>query len=189
MPGHTYSGYFFDRGVELSENVSERAAYLAQLGIFIEHSNGEREVVAGKPVPMPDGQLGLPKHGQHLAYISGYTDGQFKPLENVTREQFAAMIARNLGYTEESWSGEAPFLDVKKTSWAAGAIAFVKEKGLMQGRADGNFKPNDAVTRTEIATVIVNYRDLAVDTSGKQGFNDIAEHWAQWNIKAAQTNV
>ncbi|MFC7149667.1 cadherin-like beta sandwich domain-containing protein [Cohnella cellulosilytica] len=195
------------RGVALPEKESELAAYLAQLGIFIEHSNGEREVAAGLLVTMPDGQPGLqfsiaqfstfaiidfnraialnPEQGRHEAYVGGFPDGLFKPLENVTREQFAAMIARNLGYTEGVWSGEAPFADVSKTSWSAGAIAFVKEKGLMQGRPDGSFKPNEAVTRAEIATVIANYRDLAVEKGGTLGFNDIAGHWAQGSIRAA----
>ncbi|MEF2968553.1 S-layer homology domain-containing protein [Paenibacillus sp. M1] len=192
------------RDVELPEDAKERAAFLAQLGIFIEHTNGEKEVVKGTPVTMPDGQLGLQfsidqfstftiidfnhalSEGQHTPYVQGFPDGQFKPLENVTRGQLAAMLARNLGYVEGTWSGEAPFKDVPETSWQAGVIAFIKEQGLMQGMPDGSFKPNDAVTRAEIATVMVNYRNLAVVQDSETSFNDIAGHWAQWNINAVR---
>ncbi|RRJ63283.1 hypothetical protein EHV15_10385 [Paenibacillus oralis] len=191
------------KGVELPDNASARAAFLKQLGIFIEHSNGEKEVVAGKAVTMPDGQLGLQfsvnhfstftiidfnngvTDGQHTPYIQGFPDGKFKPLENVTRGQLAAMIARNLGYVEGSYSGEAPFSDVPVTSWQAGVVAFVKEQGIMQGLPDGSFMPNQAVTRAEIATVMANYRKLAA-LQGQTSFNDIARHWAQGNINAVR---
>ncbi|WP_435923517.1 S-layer homology domain-containing protein [Paenibacillus sp. DYY-L-2] len=194
------------RDVKLPEDANERAKFLKRLGIFIEHTNGGKEVVKGTAVTMPDGQLGLQfsidhfstftiidfnreiSDGQHTPYVQGFPDGEFKPLENVTRGQLAAMIARNLGYVEGSWSGEAPFSDVSKTSWSAGVIAFVKERGIMHGMPDGSFRPNDAVTRAEIATVIVNYRKLAVTEGGEIGFNDIAGHWAQWNIQAVRNS-
>lgn len=192
------------RDVELPDNANERAAYLAQLGIFIEHTNGERAVALGVPVTMPDGQLGLQftidhfstftiidfnraiAAKQHTPYIQGFPDGEFKPFENVTRGQLAAMIARNLGFVEGSWSGEAPFKDVPESSWLAGGIAFVKEQGIMQGMPDGSFQPNQAVTRAEIATVMANYRKLAAVQSGETTFNDTAGHWAQGNINAVR---
>lgn len=191
------------RGVALPEKAGERAAFLAQLGIFIEHTNGEKEVIPGNPVVMPDGQLGLQfsidhfstftiidfnrqvSADQHTPYVQGFPDGQFKPLEKVTRAQLAAMIARNLGYVEGSWSGGAPFKDVTATSWSAGVIAFVQERGIMQGMPDATFKPNQAVTRAEIATVMANYRELTAAQGGANGFTDIAEHWAQGSINAA----
>ena len=38
--------------------------------------------------------------------------------------------------------------------WADGAIDFVSDKGLLKGYEDGTFKPERAVTRAELATVL-----------------------------------
>lgn len=41
-----------------------------------------------------------------------------------------------------------------ETHWAAAAIRFVTEKGLMRGYPDGSFRPEQAVTRGELAEVL-----------------------------------
>ena len=49
-----------------------------------------------------------------------------------------------------------PFKDVPKDHWASAAIEKVKAAGLMQGFPDGTFKPNEPMTRAQMATVIAN---------------------------------
>lgn len=45
------------------------------------------------------------------------------------------------------------YMDVKTDAWYAAAVEKVSEAGLMQG-SDGKFRPNDPVTRAELATVL-----------------------------------
>jgi len=47
------------RDVEMPEDETERAAFLNRLGIFIEHSDGEKEVVKGEVVTYNGNMLGL----------------------------------------------------------------------------------------------------------------------------------
>jgi len=47
-----------------------------------------------------------------------------------------------------------PFVDVPPDHWAADAIRIVKEAGLMTGREDGTFGPNDPVTRAQLAAIL-----------------------------------
>lgn len=47
----------------------------------------------------------------------------------------------------------AKFTDVN-THWGKEAIEFAADKGLIKGYEDGSFKPNNTVTRAELATVI-----------------------------------
>jgi hypothetical protein len=46
------------------------------------------------------------------------------------------------------------FKDVPETHWAYKAIEELAEKGIINGYEDGTFKPNEPVTRAEIATII-----------------------------------
>jgi len=49
---------------------------------------------------------------------------------------------------------EGPFKDVPADFWAAEAIRIVRDAGLMSGRADGTFGPNEPVTRAQLAAVL-----------------------------------
>lgn len=188
------------KDVKLPSNEAERSAYLAQLAIFILHSDGEKEVVKGDVVTQADGKLGLQfsinkfstftiihlggEADIHKAYINGFPDGEFKPNENVTRAQTALMIARNLGYQDGERVSETPFPDVPSDHYAAGAIAFVKAAGIMGGDPNGDFRPNDPVTRAEMTQLAANYLGLAVEEGDTVSFTDTVGHWAQGVIEA-----
>lgn len=53
-----------------------------------------------------------------------------------------------------------PFPDVPADHWAADAIRIVKEAGLMTGRADGTFGPNEPVTRAQMAAILSRMMQL-----------------------------
>ncbi|WP_162515328.1 S-layer homology domain-containing protein [Paenibacillus pinistramenti] len=190
------------RDVTMPTNAQEKQTFLNSLAIYIEHEDGTKEVKRGTVVEYGNGQLGLQFDtdkfstftilswdGQdltaHHAYIKGYTDGTFKPEKATTRAEMAMMLARNLGYTQEANSSKV-YPDVAATHWANGAIAFVKEKGLMVGDDNGNFRPEAAVTRAEMAVIAANYKQmdpLAGDAS-KGAFSDTDGHWAAGYIAA-----
>lgn len=50
--------------------------------------------------------------------------------------------------------GNVMFKDVPETHWAYKAIKELAEKGIIKGYEDGTFRPNEPVTRAEIATII-----------------------------------
>ena len=57
---------------------------------------------------------------------------------------------------------EAYFQELAKkpvSSWAKDAVDFVKEEGLMNGDADGSFRPQSFITRQEVAAVLKNEHD------------------------------
>ncbi|WDV06009.1 S-layer homology domain-containing protein [Lysinibacillus irui] len=189
------------KGVNVPTVAAERQAFLDQLAVFIEHSDGEKKVVFPEVVTMAKGELGLrftvekfstftiiqfekPEVSEHEAYIKGFPNGTFGPDKNVTRAQIAIMMARILGYTEGQAVHKAPFKDVAKDHSAAGAIAFVKEQGIMNGDQYGNFHANANITRAEMAAVVANYKQLSVEEGVPITFKDTKGHWAQWIIEA-----
>ena len=129
-------------------------------------------------------QFEKPEVSEHEAYIKGFPNGTFGPDKNVTRVQVAIMMARILGYTEGQIVNKAPFKDVAKDHSAAGAIAFVKEQGIMNGDNKGNFHANANITRAEMAAVVANFKQLSVEEGAAITFKDTKDHWAQWIIEA-----
>ena len=81
----------------------------------------------------------------------------FNPDRNLTRKEFAVTMARILGL-DTSHTDTLGFADEGDIpSWARGAVYAVSRAGIMKGSGSGSalyFKPNDAMTRAEVMTVI-----------------------------------
>jgi hypothetical protein len=84
--------------------------------------------------------------------ITGYKDGSFRPADKVTRAAAAAMIGRALGF--DGAKKESSFKDVAKDSFASGYIEEAVEKKIIKGYTDGTFRPNEEVTRGQMAIFI-----------------------------------
>jgi len=153
---------------------------LANLAIFIEHSDGTKEVVRGKIVEYQKGITGLqfevnkfstfsilylPEKEEvkepitegvtHLPYIQGYPDDTFRPNAPVTRAQMASMFARQLTGNAIP-QAKATYTDTFQHD-AKDAIEFAKEKGLFKGVTATNFNPNGLITRAQMATVAARW--------------------------------
>jgi uncharacterized repeat protein (TIGR02543 family) len=86
-----------------------------------------------------------------MGIVTGYPDGTFKPNENITRAEFAAIAAR---FDENANSTNADFSDISG-HWAAVEIAKAAANGWVNGYPDGTFKPDQKITRAE-AMALVN---------------------------------
>ncbi|WP_127583204.1 hemoblobin-interacting domain-containing protein [Paenibacillus koleovorans] len=84
--------------------------------------------------------------------IEGVGPDVFKPDQDITRAEFAAIVVRGLGLKLES--GAVPFSDVKASDWYNGAVRTAYEYRLISGFEDGTFRPNDKITREQAMVVI-----------------------------------
>ncbi len=92
--------------------------------------------------------------------INGYTNGTFKPLRNVTREEMATMIynfARYKGLDMSASKDITYFDDYNKiTPYAVGPLQWAVEKGLMSGKDNGTrLDPLGTATRAECSKMLV----------------------------------
>ncbi|WP_339251838.1 S-layer homology domain-containing protein [Sporosarcina sp. FSL W8-0480] len=85
-------------------------------------------------------------------------DGKFNPDGVVTRAEAAVMIARALKLPTENRA--TIFTDVGKSSFASGAIQSATDKGIIKGFTDGTFKPEEIVTRGEMAIFLTRAFEL-----------------------------
>ena len=107
--------------------------------------------------------------GQYYGVFSGFGDGTFHPEESTTRAEFAWMVYELIGDKNES-APDAGFTDVKDGFWAEAAINYLAAEGIIQGYGDGTFKPNNRITRAEIAQIL--YKALGLDEYVKH-FEDV----------------
>ncbi len=108
--------------------------------------------------------------------IYGYPDGEFKPSQNLTRAEFAALIRRFTGLTKPSDENIYPDLD--ETHWAYEDIMILTEAGLLQGYEDGTIRPQREISRAEVMTVVNKILGRCPDESYVKGlgfnpFNDL----------------
>lgn len=86
--------------------------------------------------------------------VDGPTRTKFAPSQNITRAEFAKFIARGLGLPGDN-SAAAKYSDVGANEANAAYIGAVSNVGIVQGTADGKFKPNAPITREEMATMML----------------------------------
>lgn len=79
---------------------------------------------------------------------------QAMPMPTFSRSSLVATLVAtaSLAFAGGALAATALFVDVPADHWAASAISSVKEAGLMNG-SNGRFRPNDGVTRAELAVV------------------------------------
>ncbi len=126
-----------------------------------------------------------------LGVVNGYSDGTFRPDENITRAELVAILARIAGgeltYTDK-------FTDVTEEHWAAKYISYAYTNGWINGYPDGTFRPDDSITRAEAAKIInmslerkstnTDFGDYEVSV-----FTDLdASHWSYKYIIEAATS-
>ena len=78
------------------------------------------------------------------------------------------------------------FSDVDKSDWFADAVAYVTEKGLMNGTGSDTFSPNASTTRGMLMTVLARY--AGEDTTGGATWYEKGMNWAKANGVSDGTN-
>ena len=122
-----------------------------------------------------------------LGLFSGDNTGRFNPSKNITRAEFAAVLANCYKAELASYRG-ASFWDVKATAWYAPAVAWVKEMGYMSGDPDGNFRPNSPITRQEMCVVLRNALNITFERETKFKDHELISAWAVDAVYSCKAN-
>ncbi|MBQ6901494.1 MAG: S-layer homology domain-containing protein [Oscillospiraceae bacterium] len=87
--------------------------------------------------------------------ISGMGNSIFAPKKNISRAQFATILANLANAT--LYNTSTPFADVPENEWYAKAVAWAYDNGIVNGKSATSFGPNDNVSRQDMAVMIVRY--------------------------------
>lgn len=98
--------------------------------------------------------------------ISGYPDGTVKPDATITRQEAVAMFSRVLSLDTKN-APEATFTDnADVADWAKDAVNAMAAADYIHG-SDGQFRPNDGITRAEVVTILNNIFDKLYQKAGE----------------------
>ena len=120
------------------------------------------------------------------AMIAGIVDNtaKFNPEQEITRAQFAKMVCeanniKPIKYNQDNKEKFDKFTDVSVAEWYAGYVAAIYETGLMKGDGNGTFRPEDKISRQEVAVVLatlenngVSVEEVTTDVNGNRVHKD-----------------
>ncbi|WP_347862225.1 C40 family peptidase [Salimicrobium sp. PL1-032A] len=113
--------------------------------------------------------------------IHGYEGGYFRPNRDVTRGEVAKMMseALNLGT-----SSHDRFSDIG-SHWSSDYVNAVAAEGYITGYGDGTFRPDESMTREEIASLF----DRAFHLSGSANVSFSDVNSGDWSYNAIEDLV
>lgn len=101
----------------------------------------------------------------HSGIVFGVSEEYFAPEENITREQFAAIMYRYAAFKENApsgaWAIRLDYRDVADISdYAVEGVMYCTLNGIMQGKENNCFAPTDNATRAEAAAILQRFIQL-----------------------------
>ena len=123
------------------------------------------------------------KDAVQYAYAGGLMTGvsadAFAPEQTTTRAMIVSILARLEGVTSAQAAGFADVFD----EWYATAVNWAASAGVVSGTGDGNFSPNAAITREQLAAMLMNYSAWkGEDVSARadlSAYSDQPSTWAE----------
>ena len=123
------------------------------------------------------------KDAVQYAYAGGLMTGvsanEFAPDATTTRGMIVSMLARLEGVES---ANDAGFADVSD-EWYATAVNWAASVGVVNGYEDNTFRPNDAITREQLAAILMNYASYkGEDVSARadlSAYTDQPSAWAE----------
>jgi hypothetical protein len=126
-----------------------------------------------------------------LGILKGYENGTFRPDQNITRAEFAAVASR---FDDLKKAAGNPFIDVRPDYWAYENILSAYSKGWVDGYPGGDFKPQGAITRAEVVAIVNRMLGRRLDKDGVPKtlyvmYSDLTtDHWAFADIIEASAS-
>ncbi len=171
--GYSFGGWYLDK--ELTQKVSS-VKVTGDMTLYARWIEGDVVEPGYVPEILTE---------EHVAYIVGRGDNKVQPQANITRAEVATIFFRLLNddIRDANYSKENSFQDVNSGDWFNTAVSTLVKLGIIAGRSDKEFAPNDFITRAEYATI--SARLAKASGSLDVTFKDIDGHWGYEYIKKA----
>lgn len=117
------------------------------------------------------------QYAYETGMMSGTGNGKFSP-EAATSRAMIVTVLHNLE-GKPTPQTEAGFADVPENQWYTDAVNWAHSRGIASGYGDGNFGPEDPISREQVATMLYQYaQDKGYDTSARGDLHLFTDHAA-----------
>ncbi|MHA6481364.1 S8 family serine peptidase [Paenibacillus sp. strain BS8-2] len=106
--------------------------------------------------------------------INGASPYRFEPDRTITRAEAVTMVVK--AYNPIVMTSAGTSLKDAGSHWAKDAIAKAVAKGWVKGYPDGTFKPDEPITRAEMAIIIGNAEGLKTQIQNVRPFYDVSPY-------------
>lgn len=122
---------------------------------------------------------------EERGWMQGVSSTHFAPDKPLTRAQAAAIMVRALELDEGRGAGS--FNDVPGQYWAVKEIGIARDNGIMQGKGNSMFGPEDPLTREEMAVILERVIDIDEEDLDEEevSFWDVDKD--RWSYPAIET--
>ncbi len=119
--------------------------------------------------------------------MTGVSDTEFAPEQTTTRAMIVSILARLEGVESAEAAG---FADVDDNDWYATAVNWAANVGVVNGYEDNTFQPNTAITREQLAAILMNYASYkGEDVSNRADLTSYTDQPSTWAQEAMQWAV
>ena len=130
------------------------------------------------------------KDAIQYAYDNGLMTGvsatEFAPEATTTRAMIVSILARLENVTSAEAAGFADVTD----EWYATAVNWAANVGVVNGYEDNTFRPNTAITREQLAAILMNYAAYkSEDVSNRADLTSYIDQPSTWAQEAISWSV
>lgn len=113
--------------------------------------------------------------------VQGSDSGDFRPEDEITREEVSAILERVFDKRNVYVEYEAEPLELTDIEgrWSTESIKYLMSKGVIKGYPDKTFRPEGKITRQELAAMIQRIINPEAEGDGDVSFSDIGEEWGK----------
>ena len=184
----------FEAAAEIDDdgNAALPMSHASQYAVVIDDHSHAAEEPADLPftdVNDDDWFSDVVRYVYEQGLMTGTSDREFSPDLTTTRGMIVSILNRLEGGPTAEAAG---FTDVADGDWYADAVNWAASEGIVAGYEDNTFRPNDSITREQLAAMLMNYAAWkGEDVSARaelSGYNDAASvsSWAaetvQWAV-------
>ena len=175
--------------IDADGSVSLSLSHASQYAIVIDtHSHAAVDVSDLFSDIAPDAWY---KDAIQYAYDNGLMTGvsatEFAPEQTTTRAMIVSILARLENVTTAEAAG---FADVDDNDWYATAVNWAANVGVVNGYEDNTFRPNTAITREQLAAILMNYAAYkGEDVSNRADLTSYTDQPSTWAEETMQWAV
>lgn len=181
LEGFVFDGWYTDKALTVKYNFSDAAK--GNITLYAKWKQIEKKAEIDFKDVLKDAW-----YKEYVEFVfdnglmKGTSDTEFEPEGLITRAMIATVLYRMEGEPEAK---RAEFKDTDENEWYFNAVSWANENKIVMGDGDNMMRPNDYITREEMALMIYRYALLTnCDTSvGEEtnilsysDFNDISEY-------------